>query len=126
MKNFLSNNTTILIFGSSLALLLFILKWIEFRFLIINHRLELYNGLIALFFTTLGIWLAFKIWGNKTKTIVLEKEIFVAEPQNFERNAKAIDEVGLSNRELEVLELMAKGMSNQEMAEQLFVSLNTI
>jgi DNA-binding CsgD family transcriptional regulator len=126
MKNFFSNNTTVFIFGVSLALLLLILKWIEYRFLIISHRIELYAGLIAIFFTALGIWISFKVLGNKTKTIVVEKEIFVPNPLDFERRAKALEDTGLSNREMEVLELMAKGLSNQEMAEQLFVSLNTI
>jgi len=126
MKIFFSKNSTVFIFGFSLALLLLVLKWIEFRFLIINHRVELYSGLIAIFFTSLGIWLAFKIRGNKTKTIVVEKEVLVHATGEFERSAQALEDTGLSNRELEVLELMAKGLSNQEMAEQLFVSLNTI
>lgn len=116
----------ILLYGSSLALLLLLLRWLEFRFLVLDQSLDLYIGIIALLFTGLGIWLTLKLAKPKTKTVVIEKEVFISPESEFVRNAAELEKLAISKRELEVLELMAKGMSNQEIAEQLFVSLNTI
>lgn len=119
----------IIVYGLSLAFLLFLLKWLEFKFLIISHSFEIYAGAIALIFTVLGIWLALKLTKPKVETIVvekiIEKEVFVNNT-DFELNETEITKLGLSKRELDVLQLMAKGLSNTEIAEQLFVSLNTI
>ena len=117
---------SILLYGSSLALLLFLLRWLAFRFLVLNHALDLYIGAIALIFTGLGIWLALKLAKPKTQTIIVEKEVFIKPEANFTLNQTELERLGISKRELEVLQLMSKGMSNQEIAEQLFVSLNTI
>jgi NarL family two-component system response regulator LiaR len=111
-------------YGLSMALLLFLMKWLELRFLIIDHAMEIYVGAIALLFMGLGIWLALKL--AKPKTIVIEKEILVKPAGEFRLNEKELEKLNLSKRELEVLELMARGLSNQEIAEQLFVSLNTV
>lgn len=108
-----------------MAFLLFFLKWIELRFIIINHAFEIYIGLIALLFTGLGIWLALKLTKPKIETQIIEKEIS-ARGTDFIINEEAMNELGISKRELEVLQLMAEGLSNQEIAERLFVSLNTI
>lgn len=121
----LKNKQTI-IYGASMAALLFVLKWLELRLIIINHSLEVYIGAIALIFTTLGIWLALKLSAEKIKTVVVEKEVLVASPAIFVFNTKAAHAIGLSIREVEVLKLMAEGMSNKEIADSLFVSLNTI
>lgn len=123
--NFINKNKDTILYGISLALLLFFLKWIELRFIIINHTFEIYVGLIALLFTGLGIWLALKLTKLKVETQIIEKEITVKNT-DFNLNEEAINELGISKRELEVLQLMADGLSNQEIAERLFVSLNTI
>jgi len=107
-----------------LAALLFLLKWLELRFLIINHAFEIYAGSIAIIFTALGIWLALKL--TSPKTILIEKQVFIEQPENFILNKTALARLNISKRELEVLQLMSEGLSNQEMAERLFVSLNTI
>jgi len=123
--NFINKNRDTILYGISLALLLFFLKWIELRFIIINHTLEIYIGLIALLFTSLGIWLALKLTIPKVETQIIEKEI-TAKNTDFIINEEVMNELGISKRELEVLQLMADGLSNQEIAERLFVSLNTI
>jgi len=124
-RNYLSKHRSVIIYGASLASLLFLLKWLEWRFIIVNYAFELYAGIIAVIFTALGIWLALKLSKPKTTTITIEKEILINK-DDFVLNENALDEMGISKRELEVLTLMAGGLSNQEIAQRLFVSLNTI
>ena len=119
---FRSKYGQLILYGISMAILLFLLKWLEVRFVIIDHALEVYVGAIALIFTGFGIWLAMKI--VKPKITIVEKEIYVNTP--FSINKKELDELNLSKRELEVLQLMAEGLSNKEIADRLFVSLSTI
>lgn len=125
-KSILINNKTNIIYGVSLALLLFLLKWLEVRFIILSHAYEIYIGLIAILFTALGIWLARKLTKPKIETIIIEKEVYVEKQEIFVQNTALITQLELSKRELEVLTLMAKGYSNQEIAAQLFVSLSTV
>lgn len=118
-SNFLRKNKDIILYGISLSILLFLLKWLELRFLIINHTFEIYIGIIALVFTALGIWLANKLTKPKTITHFVENQGFIF-------NEKECQKHEISKREIEVLALMSEGLSNQEIAEKLFVSLNTI
>jgi ATP/maltotriose-dependent transcriptional regulator MalT len=128
-------------YGISLAVLLLLLDWLRWKFLILDHATEIYIGAIALMFTALGVWLAIKLITPKKETIIIEKEVYITTEThqqydnpsnintpstNFELNGKALEKSGISARELEVLQLMARGLSNQEIAEQMFVSLNTI
>ena len=108
---------TILLYGLSLAVLIFFLKFIEYRFLVRDLPLEFYIGAVAIFFTVLGVWAGLKL--TKKKTIIITNPAF-----QFDQNR--LDSLGISKREYEVLELMAKGFSNQEIADKLFVSLNTV
>lgn len=126
IRELIVHNRIILIYGSSLALLLFLLKWLELRLIIIHHAFEIYIGAIAILFTALGIWLALKLTKPKIKTIIIEKEIFLKSHEEFKLNEDEIKKLNLSHRELEVLQLMSQGLSNQEIASRLFVSLNTI
>jgi two-component system, NarL family, response regulator LiaR len=134
----------IILYGLALSALLFLLKWLEWRFIIFDHAIEIYSGAIALVFTGLGIWLALKLARPKTKTVYVERPADPAAqpafPAALQQNGhatgataapepidqKSIARLGLSTRELEVLQLMAEGLSNQEIAGRLFVSLNTI
>jgi len=115
-----------MLYGVLLALLLFLLKWLELRLLIINHAFEIYAGIIAVIFTCLGIWLALKLSKPKVQTMVVEKEVYINNPDGFTMNEQALTQLNMSRRELEVLQLMADGLSNQEIADHLFVSLNTV
>jgi DNA-binding CsgD family transcriptional regulator len=125
MQKFLQKYKSTMLYGISLALLLFLMKWLEFRFMVINHTLEIYIGLIAIIFTALGIWLALKLTKPKKETIIIEKEIYVSDTE-FIQDRNQLEKLNLSKREMEVLELIAQGCSNQEIASQLFVSLPTI
>ncbi len=114
----------ILLYGASLAGVLFLVRWLEFRLLLISHATELYVAVIALVFLGLGVWLAKQL--TRPKTVLVEKTVYVASTENFQRNEQALEALGISKRELEVLELIAEGLSNHEIAERLFVSLNTV
>lgn len=105
-----------LIGGLAIALL----QLVEYRFLVIEHSLEIYGGLVALLFSALGIWLGLRL----TKTTVVLKEVPVAGP--FVLNEARLAELGITQRELEVLGLIAAGMTNKEIAAKLFVSENTV
>lgn len=122
---FIARNRTVLLYGASLAVLLLIMKWLEWRLVFIEHAFELYAGAIALLFTILGIWIAKKLTQPKIKTVIVEKEV-VVKTENFVLNEAELARLGLTKRELEVLQSMADGLSNQQIAERLFLSLNTI
>lgn len=115
-----------------MAFLLFLLKWLELRFIIFDHSFEIYAGVIAVIFTALGIWLALKLSKPKIETVVLEKlvlsevEVYVNRNENFVLNTSMVSKLELSKRELEILSLLAEGLSNQEIAEKIFVSLSTV
>ncbi len=113
-------------YGLSLALLLALLRWMELKYLLYEHAFEVYAVFIAVFFLIIGIWLSKKLTRPKIRTEVMEKIVYRDTSLPFELNQKLVDELGISSREMEVLQLMAAGLSNQEIAAQLFVSPNTI
>ena len=93
----------IFLYGIGLAVLIVLVRWLEIRFIIMQHSFEIYAGGIALIFTMLGIWLALKLSKPKIETKVIEKEVFITAVNGFEFNHVAFEELGLSKRELEVL-----------------------
>jgi len=109
---------SILIYGVLLAIIIPLLKIMEYKYIIRDLVLESYIGLIALIFTSLGIWVGFKIINREQNISVHQTDLIP--------NKKSIQYFGISDREFEVLTLMEKGMSNQEIANKLFLSLHTI
>ena len=113
----------ILIYGICGGLLIAVLKFIEYRFLIVGHSIEIYGGLVAAVFAAVGIWLGLKL--TKKKETVIVKEVTVP-AQPFMLNEPRLRELSITPREHEILELIAAGLSNREIAEKLFVSENTV
>jgi DNA-binding CsgD family transcriptional regulator len=114
----------ILIYGLCGGILIVALRMIEFRFLVIEHSIEIYGGLIAALFAGVGIWLGLKL--TRKKEVLIVKEVPVPVTSPFSLNEQRLKDLGITKRELEILELIAHGMSNREIAEKLFVSENTV
>ena len=114
----------ILIYGLCGGVLIVLLKLVEYRFLVVEHSIEIYGGLIALLFAAVGIWLGLKL--TKTRETVVVKEVLLPAAASFTLNELKLRELGITRRELEILELIANGLSNREIAEKLFVSENTV
>jgi DNA-binding CsgD family transcriptional regulator len=109
---------TIIIYGLAMAVLIAILKLVEYKYFVRDIPLEFYIGLVAVMFTGIGIWAGLRL----TRPKVVEVEVNAP----FERDDEAIERLGISKREFEVLELVAAGLSNQAIADRLFVSTSTI
>ncbi len=116
----------IILYGLALALLVFVLKWLQWTFLIVDNAIEIYVGFIAVFFTVLGIWIASRLTRPGVQTVLTEKESRATPPETFAVNRNELNKLRLSNREYEVLQLLAKGHSNAEIAATLFLSVSTV
>ena len=121
-----------ILYGLSLAIILFLVRWLQIRLVMVNHAYEVYILVVALMFTTLGIWLAMNLAKPKVKTVIVEREVirerevYVDKATATIPNEKEIARLNLSRREMEVLQLMSEGLTNAEIGERLFLSLNTI
>ncbi|HVS92555.1 MAG TPA: helix-turn-helix transcriptional regulator [Mucilaginibacter sp.] len=124
--NFLTRNKQIILYGLALAVIIILVRWLEISYILADDSVDIYIGVIALLFTGLGVWLAIKLRKPKVETVIVEKEILLTPPVVFVLNENEVKRLNLSRRELEVLQWMAAGLSNQEIADKLFVSLNTI
>jgi len=109
---------TVIIYGLLLASIIIGLRILEYRFFLRDLSLEIYIGIIALIFTAIGIALGLKI--------INRRSIPYNPNNNAEPDINMIRKIGISDREYEVLQLIAGGLSNQEIANKLFVSLVTI
>ena len=113
---------TILVYGLLGGAFIAVLKLVEYKTLVLEHSFEIYGGIVALLFSALGIWLGLKL----TRTRVVVKEVPVPTPATFTLDAARQEELGITKRELEILELIAAGLSNKEIAERVYVSENTV
>jgi NarL family two-component system response regulator LiaR len=114
----------ILLYGLCGGLLIVVLKLTEYRFLIIEHSVQIYGALVAALFAALGIWLGKTL--TKKKPGVVIKEVPVSATSPFVPDQGRQSELGITARELEILGLIAAGLSNREIAGRLFVSENTV
>lgn len=101
-----------------MAALIAVLKLVEYKYFVRDIPLEFYIGLVAILFTALGIWAGLRLTRPKIK--VIDRSL------PFERDQNELDRLGISKREYEVLELISRGLSNQEIADDLFVSTSTV
>jgi len=119
---------TVLLYGVLCGALIAALRFIEYRWLVIEHSFEIYGGLIAAVFSGVGIWLGLRLTRPKEtiKETVVVREVRVPDGAPFVRDEEQRQALGLTARELEILELMAEGLSNKEIADRVFVSENTV
>jgi len=115
---------TVLICGIVGGVLITLLKWSEYQFLVLEHSLEIYGALVAVIFAALGIWLGLRLTGPRQRVVVKEVPVPAAGP--FVPDDRKREDLGITRREMEILALVAQGMSNREIAGRLFVSENTV
>jgi len=114
----------ILLYGLCGGVLILILKLTEYRFLVVEHSIEIYGALIAALFAALGIWLGLTLTKKKPPTILSDIPAQPADP--FVTDEARLTQLAITPRELEILGLIAAGLSNREIAARLFVSENTV
>lgn len=113
---------TIIIYGFALAALTALLKLVEYKYFIKDFSLEIYIGIVAIFFAGIGVWAGTRLINRKT----VVKEVPIMISSDFVQDEARMDKLGISAREYEVLELMSQGLSNQEIGDKLFISLSTV
>jgi DNA-binding CsgD family transcriptional regulator len=116
----------VLICGILGGVLITVLQWTQYQFLILQHSLEIYGAIVAAIFAGLGIWLGLKLTARPATVVIREVPTAPTAPTPFVPDDARRDGLGITRRELEILELVAQGLSNREIAGKLFVSENTV
>ena len=118
----------ILVYGIAGGLLIAALRFAEYRFVVVEHSIEIYAALIAAVFAGVGVWLGLTITRKEIvkEEVVVVKEVPAAADVPFAVDQARLRELAITPRELEILGLLARGMSAREMAAALFVSENTV
>jgi len=115
-----------LLYGLIGAAMIVALKVSEYRFLVVEHSLEIYGLLVAFLFAALGIWLGLRLTRPAERLIISEIPVPVPTNGEFVVNSASVQKLGLTPRELEILSLIAEGLSTREIAERIYVSENTV
>ena len=116
----------ILLYGLLGGALIALLKAIEYKYLVLDRSVEIYGGLIAAVFAAAGIWLGLKLTRPREKIVIQEVKVPVPAPAAFTLNEQKLGQLGITRRELEILELIAAGLSTREIADKAFLSENTV
>lgn len=123
----------VLLYGLLCGLLIALLKLVEYRWLVLEHSIELYGGIVAALFAGLGLWLGRLLTrpvtiveAPETREIVVVRDVEVPTGSGFVRDDRKLEALAITPRELEILALMAEGLSNREIAARAFVSENTV
>jgi len=103
---------TVVLYAVILAVAAFLLAWLDYQHLARRFSTEIYVAAVALAFAAGGVWLGWKLSSRPRGA--------------FARNEAAIRALGLTRQELRVLELIAAGQSNKEIARSLGVLPNTV
>lgn len=114
----------VLLYGLLCGILIAVLQLIEYRWVVLEYSVEIYGALVAAIFASVGIWLGLRLTRPKERLVV--REVVVQAPATFVRDQGKVESLGLTPRELEILELIAEGLSNKEIAQRVFVSENTV
>jgi two-component system, NarL family, response regulator LiaR len=114
----------VLLYGLCGGLLIAALKAAEYRFVVVEHSIEIYGGVIAFVFAAVGIWLGLTL--TRTKDEAVASRVPVAAGQPFVPDETRALELGLTRRELDILREIAAGKSTREIDDSLFVSENTV
>ena len=116
----------VLILGTVGGILIAVLRYTEYEFVVIQNSFEIYAAIVAIIFVAFGIWLGIKLTKPREKIILREVLVPTEPAANFTLNQPQLDALGITPRELEILTLIAQGLSNREIATRLFVSENTV
>jgi NarL family two-component system response regulator LiaR len=117
----------VLVFGLAAGVLIAILQVVEYRYLVLERSMEIYGAIVAVLFATAGIWLGRRLTRPRDRIVI--QEVQVPSPPSsepFRPDDRKRDELGMTPRELEILQLIAEGLSNKEIAERSFISENTV
>jgi NarL family two-component system response regulator LiaR len=126
LQNLFKRSRHIVVYAALMSAMVFLLKWLQWKYLVADYSVEIYVGIVAVAFTGLGLWIATQLLKPKVQTVVVEKEVYITTPASNAVNEAELSKLNLTNREYDVLKLLTQGCSNAEIGDRLFLSLSTV